>query len=56
MKYVEMRNIIDTWNMINKYGIKGAFEDKSTIYVPVNEYERLMDSVVNKQYIRNITK
>ena len=56
MKYIEMRNIIATWNMINKYNIKGAFEDKSIVYVPVNEYNRLMNSVVNKQYIRNITK
>ena len=56
MEYIKMRNIIDTWNMINKYGLRGVFEDKSIVYVPVNEYNRLMASVVNKQYIRNITK
>lgn len=56
MEFIKMRNIIDTWNMISKYNIKGWVEDKCTIYVPANEYNRLMDSVVNKQYIRNITQ
>lgn len=52
-----MRNIIDTWNMIEKYNIKGyEVIDSCTILVPTNEYERLMNSVKNKQYIKNISK
>ena len=52
-----MRNIIDTWNMIEKYNIKGwKVQDYSTILIPAEEYSRLMDSVLNKQYIRNISK
>lgn len=52
-----MRNIVDTWNMIEKYNIKGyEVTDSCTILVPTNEYERLMNSVRNKQYIKNISK
>lgn len=52
-----MRNIIDTWNMIEKYNIKGyEVIDSCTILVPATEYERLMNSVKNKQYIKNISK
>lgn len=52
-----MRNIIDTWNMIEKYNLKGyVVKDCRTILVPTIEYERLMNSVVNKQYIRNISE
>lgn len=52
-----MKNICDTWNMIEKYNIKGwIVTDTRTICIPDEEYERLMNSVVNKQYIRNISK
>ena len=51
-----MKNIIDTWNMIEKYAIKGWTEvDSRTIAVPDDEYQRLLDSVKNKRYIRNIS-
>jgi len=52
----QMRNIIDTWNMIEKYNLQGCSEKNSrVIEVPEAEYNRLMDSVINKQYIKNIT-
>lgn len=52
-----MRNTIDTWNMIEKYDLKGwEVKDSLTILIPEEEYNRLMDSVLNKQYIRNISK
>lgn len=53
----EMKNIIDTWNMIEKYNLVGCVEkDCGTILVPNKEYERLLNSVKNKQYIKNITR
>lgn len=51
----ELRNIIDSWNMIEKYNLKGWIEQNGVILIPDAEYERLMSSVKNKQYIKNIT-
>lgn len=52
----QMKNIIDTWNMIEKYDLQGCREKNSrVIEIPEVEYNRLMDSVINKQYIKNIT-
>lgn len=52
----KMRNIIDTWNMIDKYNIEGWVESNSRIIlIPESEYERLLDSVANKKYIKNLT-
>lgn len=51
-----MRNIIDTWNMIEKYNLRYQVKDSLTILIPNEDYERLMNSVKNKQYIRNITR
>lgn len=52
-----MKNIIDTWNMIEKYNITGyEVQDSTTVLLPESEYNRLLDSVKNKQYIRNISR
>lgn len=50
-----MRNIIDTWNMIEKYNLRYQVQDSLRILIPDDDYERLMNSVKNKQYIRNIS-
>lgn len=53
----EFRNIIDTWNMIEKYNLQGCKEvDSRTIEIPADEAERLMSSVKNRQYIKNLMK
>ena len=53
----QMKNIIDTWNMIEKFGLVGCeVADNQTILVPEEEYKRLSNSVKNKQYIKNISK
>ena len=52
-----MKNIIDTWNMIEKYNLAGYVElDSCTVLVPVSEWERLLSSVVNKKYIYNMLR
>ena len=51
----QMRNIIDTWNMIEKYNLQGWVEKDSTvILLPDSEYEKLLASVKNQKYIRNL--
>lgn len=52
-----LRNIIDTWNMIEKYGIEGyEVLDSMAVAVPDSEYERLLNSVKNKRYIQNLRR
>ena len=52
-----LKNIIDTWNMIEKYGIEGyEVLDSMAVAVPDSEYERLLDSVKNKRYIQNLRR
>lgn len=54
---IAMRNIIDTWNMIEKYNIEGyEVKDSRTILIPETEYDRLLNSVINKQYIKNLKR
>ena len=51
-----LRNIIDTWNMIEKYGVVGYVENGAAISIPEAEYDRLLASAKNKAYIRNLVK
>ncbi len=52
-----LKNIIDTWNMIEKYGIEGDEAlDSMAVAVPDAEYERLLNSVKNKRYIQNLRR
>lgn len=52
----KLKNIIDTWNMIEKYNIEGYAEVNGAVEIPEAEFERLMDSVKNKAYIKNLVK
>lgn len=49
----QLRNIIDVWNMIEKFNLQG---DSTVILLPVAEYERLLASVKNKNYIRGLVR
>nr|WP_300850604.1 hypothetical protein [uncultured Acetatifactor sp.] len=52
-----LKNIINTWNMIEKYGIEGyEVLDSMAVAVPDSEYERLLNSVKNKRYIQNLRR
>lgn len=53
-KMVAMKNVIDTWNTIEKYNIKGYKEENEKVMIPEIEYKRLMSIVKNKKYIRNL--
>ena len=53
----QLRNIIDVWNMIEKFNLQGwVVKDSTVILLPVAEYERLLASVKNKNYIRGDRK
>lgn len=53
----QLRNIIDVWNMIEKFDLQGwVVKDSTVILLPVAEYERLLASVKNKNYIRGLVR
>lgn len=50
-----LRNIIDTYNVIEKHNIQGwEAVNSCIIIVPDDEYNRLYNEVVNKEYVRNL--
>lgn len=57
VEMTKMRNIIDVWNMIEKYDVEGyEVVDGSTIVWPTSEYVRLLGTVRNPTYIRNLRR
>lgn len=51
----KLKCIIDTWNMIEKHNIHGWEQvNDHIIIIPDDEYERLITSVKNKEYIKNL--
>lgn len=51
-----MREIVDTWNIIQKYNIKGWKQGNGEIYIPKEEYNRVYEEIRNKSYLRNLIK
>ena len=51
-----MRDIIDTWNIINKYNIKGWRQGNGAIYIPKEEFDRVYEEILNKRYLINLIK
>ena len=51
---IKLKEIIDSWNMIEKYKIKGYISDAGVIKIPEAEYNRLLVSVKNKNYISSL--
>ena len=53
----QLRNIIDVWNMIEKFNLQGwVVKDRTVILLPVAEYERLLASAKNKKYIHSLVR
>lgn len=51
----ELRNIIDTWRVIEKYTVDGwATKDDSIILVPESEYERVLNAAKCKNDITRL--
>ena len=52
----ELRDIIDTWNMIQKFDIEDCEQIGNSIIISDREYYRMLDGSVNKQYIINLLR
>lgn len=50
----ELRNIIDTWNMIEKYSIVYYVTAEDLIMVSDGDFQRMLDGSANKQYVKNL--
>ena len=51
---LKLRDIIDTWTVIEKYNIKGWKQERGIIYVPKKEFDRVYNQIPNKSYLRNL--
>lgn len=51
----ELRNIIDTWKMIEKFGVKN-FEktDRDTVKISNSDFQKILDGSANKRYVKNL--
>lgn len=57
MKTIALKNIIDTWNMIEKLNVIAYKEiDATTVEVAEFEYNRMLNATKNKEYIKNLRK
>ena len=52
---VELKEIIDTWNMIEKYNIEYSNGNKSVL-VSESDYLKMFNASKNKEYIKNLRK
>lgn len=50
---VYLKDIIDTWNMLEKYGIKD-YEADHDIAISKRDYEKMLNGTRNKSYIKNL--
>lgn len=49
------KNLLETWDIIEEFDIKNyVVDDDFTIFIPISEFERLMNSVTNQKYIKNL--
>lgn len=51
-----MKEIIDTWRIIERYNVKGWKQENGAIYIPEEEYDRVYEEILNKTYLRNLIK
>jgi hypothetical protein len=49
-----MRNIVDTWNMIEKFGITEYTTTNSTIEISDEDFQKILNGSLNKKYINNL--
>lgn len=51
-----MKKIIDVWNIIKKYDVKGWKQENGVIYIPKAEFDRVYKEIPNKSYLINLIK
>lgn len=50
----ELRNIIDTWNMIEKFHITEYTTTERAITISDKDFQKMLDGSLNKKYINNL--
>lgn len=53
---VELREVIDTWNVIEKFNITDYECINSTVRINESDYNKILDGSVNKAYIKGLRK
>lgn len=51
-----MKEIIDTWNIIDKYNIQGWKQENGSIHIPKEEFDMVYEEILNKSYLINLIK
>lgn len=51
-----MKAITDIWNVIDKYNIEGWKQEGRTVYIPIEEFERVYEEMINKRYLLNLVE
>lgn len=49
-----MRNIVDTWNMIEKFEITEYTTTNSTIEISDEDFQKILNGSLNKKYVNNL--
>lgn len=50
----KLREIIDVWNVIEKYDVKGWKMERGLILIPEAEFQRILAEAKSKRYILNL--
>ena len=54
-KRIALSNIIDSWNMIDKFNLDWTKDDEhDTILISEEDFDMMLSSVKNPRYIQNI--
>lgn len=53
---VELKEIIDSWNIIEKYDVQEYQVGNNSIIISQDDYNRMLEGAKNKQYIKNLKK
>ena len=50
----ELKDIIDTWNMIEKYEINEYEYENGVVKISDNDYSKMLNGSRNKKYVENL--
>ena len=51
---MKFQEIIDTWDMIERYQVKGWKLERGVVWVPKDEYDRILKEAKAERYIKNL--
>lgn len=54
---VELKDVIDTWNMLEKHNIQNFYAtSNNSVIISKDDYNKMIEEAKNKQYIKNLLK